>query len=279
MAFVTSLSIISRRRDVTRLRATFQMNSSNAETQNIGAMRTALSSIRTRIATAAKKGILQDEAMVAATTTPIKDVTLIAVSKTKPIELVKTCWDAGQVDFGENYVQELKNKAVSLPSDIRWHFIGALQTNKASTLLEVPNLVAVHSVDREKLARALQRAAEKVNRTKLDVMVQVNVDDEVSKAGCALGDVDQVVDAVRECDRLRFAGLMCIGRPGNVNAFDILRKERDRIALRLNIAPYSLELSMGMSADFESAIANGSTFVRVGSLLFGARSYNAERGK
>lgn len=180
---------------------------------------------------------------------------------------------AGQLDFGENYVQELTQKAAALPRDIRWHFIGALQTNKAAALLSVPNLAAVHSVDRAKCAVALHRAAERVGRERLDVLVQVNVDDEGTKAGCAVADVDAVVDAVCECDRLRLQGFMCIGRPGNIDAFRLLTGVRDRTASRLERPAHSLLLSMGMSSDFEEACRFGSNAVRVGSLLFGAREY------
>lgn len=270
LCFLSSVNVINlaRRRTISCMNnSTATSSSSEAKTEKVENMRAAISKIRARITAAAAK---RDEQEADEST---RNVTLIAVSKTKAVELVKACRDAGQLDFGENYVQEMISKAALLPRDIRWHFIGALQTNKASALLEVENLAAVHSVDREKVARALQRAAVKVERAQLDVMVQVNVDDEESKAGCALADVDRVVDIVQECDRLQLVGLMCIGRAGNVDAFRTLRRERDRVALRLGMSAHSLQLSMGMSADFESAVANGSNIVRVGSLIFGARTY------
>lgn len=273
MNTISFLTLFSGVHNAIKKRLAFKMNTctaaSNAKNPSRETIRDAISSVRARIAVAAEERTSKDLVKTN------RQVKLIAVSKTKPVDAVLACREAGQIDFGENYVQELKSKAKALPDDIKWHFIGALQTNKASTLLEVPNLVAVHSVDRKKVARSLQRAAEKLEREQLDVLVQVNVDDEDSKAGCALAEVDGLVDVVQECDRLRFSGLMCIGRVGSVEAFRILREERDRVALRIGVPSHTLELSMGMSADFETAIANGSTAVRVGSLLFGAREYPA----
>lgn len=242
------------------LMSTAPATSSQQDVQNI---RINLAAIRARIsAAAAKTGTAQPD-----------EVKLIAVSKTKPVDMLRAAQEAGQIDFGENYVQELKEKSEMITDGVRWHFIGNLQTNKANTLLSVPNLSSVHSVDRVKLALALHRAAERVERPQLDVFVQVNVDEEATKSGCSVEEVDEVVDAVRECERLRFVGLMCIGRPGNLDAFRKLSTQRDRIAPRLGIDKTALQLSMGMSADFEQAVEMGSNVVRVGSSIFGARVY------
>lgn len=225
------------------------------------AMQAALAGVRSRIAAAAPGGAAP--------------ATLIAVSKTKAASAIAAAYAAGQRDFGENYVQEMIGKAVELPADIRWHFIGALQSNKAAALLGVANLAAVHSVDRSKTARALQKAAERVGRERLDVYVQVNVDEEMSKSGCEATQALQIVEDVRQCDRLVLRGFMCIGRPGNTGAFVKLRSLRDEVTKALNLEKESLTLSMGMSADFEQAVAYGSNAVRVGSLIFGKRDYPA----
>lgn len=206
---------------------------------------------------------------------------LVAVSKTKPAEMVQAAYGAGQRHFGENYVQELVTKASTLPADIRWHFIGALQSNKAKLLLNVPNLYLVESVDREKTASALNKAAGAAeNRTeKLRVLVQVNTSGEESKAGCAIGTAAELAEYVAQsCEHLVLAGLMTIGAPDKSYepaAFASLVREREAVAARLGVEAASLELSMGMSGDFEAAVRMGSDSVRVGSLLFGARQYPA----
>jgi pyridoxal phosphate enzyme (YggS family) len=125
--------------------------------------------------------------------------TLVAVSKTKPVELLREAYDAGQRDFGENYVQEVIDKAPLLPGDIRWHFIGHLQSNKVKDLLKVPNLYAVHTVDTLKLAQELQKraAALRPPEQRLRVFVQVNTSGEESKSGCAPADCPALCRAVR----------------------------------------------------------------------------------
>uniref|UniRef100_A0A383WD70 Alanine racemase N-terminal domain-containing protein n=1 Tax=Tetradesmus obliquus TaxID=3088 RepID=A0A383WD70_TETOB len=158
-------------------------------------------------------------------------VRLVAVSKTKPAGAIQEAYDAGHRDFGENYVQELLDKAPLLPGDIRWHFIGHLQSNKARALLEgVPGLACVQTVDSAKLADRLNRIATDLQRQqKLGVMLQVNTSGDESKA---------------------------------------------QVAAALGVSADSLELSMGMSGDFEQAVEMGSTNVRVGSTIFGARNYS-----
>lgn len=209
--------------------------------------------------------------------------TLVAVSKTKPAEAVQTLYDAGQREFGENYVQELVDKAQALaPScpDIRWHFIGHLQSNKVKLLLQTPQLVCVETVDSLKLASKLD-AARASNDTAspsppLDVFVQVNTSGEASKSGVAAdadGELLALVQHIRQqCPRLRFAGLMTIGERGDTSAdFELLRSVRQRLAAALDVPLDSIGLSMGMSGDYETAIDMGSTNVRVGSSIFGAR--------
>ncbi|PXF48381.1 Proline synthase co-transcribed bacterial-like [Gracilariopsis chorda] len=205
-------------------------------------------------------------------------VDLVAVSKTKPPELLQAAYDAGQRHFGENYVQELVQKAPLLPPDVKWHFVGSLQSNKAKILVSVPNLFVVESVDRKKTATALHKAVAKTDRNeKLKVMVQVNTSGEESKSGCQPGQTAELAEfVVKECEHLELVGLMTIGAfdtSDEPEAFKILNKERDAVATRLNRSIKELQLSMGMSGDFEAAIRMGSDSVRVGSTIFGAREY------
>ena len=139
---------------------------------------------------------------------------LIAVSKTKPSTLLQAAYDAGQRDFGENYVQEVVAKGPELPTDLRWHFIGHLQSNKVKELVSVPNLFCVHTVDSIKLAGELQKrvAAMRPDRP-LEVMVQVNTSGEESKSGCTPADCAAIcVELVATCPQLVLRGLMCIGK-------------------------------------------------------------------
>ena len=162
-----------------------------------------LTSVRERLA--AVQATLPAEAPVAS---------LIAVSKTKPSALLQAAYDAGQRDFGENYVQEVVAKGPELPPDLRWHFIGHLQTNKVKELVSVPNLFCVHTVDSIKLAGELQKrvAAMRPDRP-LEVMVQVNTSGEDSKSGCTPPECAALcAELVATCPQLVLRGLMCIGK-------------------------------------------------------------------
>lgn len=217
-----------------------------------------------------------------------EEVQLVAVSKTKPAEAIQQLYDAGYRNFGENYFQELSEKAPSLPTDIRWHFIGHLQSSKASKLVkEVPNLAVVETVDSVKLANKLNNACESSGRENLDIFVQVDTSGEVTKSGVAAdfsGELQELIlFIVKECPRLRLKGLMTIGAPGDMTCFDRLVHVRERTMQFLQsqlpdrvLEP--LQLSMGMSGDFEEAIARGATSVRVGSTIFGARIYPKKEG-
>lgn len=206
---------------------------------------------------------------------------LVAVSKTKPKELLQEAYDAGQRVFGENYVQELVEKAPELPDDIQWHFIGHLQSNKANQILKkVPNLHAVETVDSMKIADALNRAVDNAERKhKLNVYVQVNTSAEESKFGV---EPEECVDLCtyvhsEECANLQFSGLMTIGMPDYTSRpenFQCLQECRAKVAAAIGVEEDTLELSMGMSGDFENAIEMGSTNIRVGSTIFGARDYS-----
>jgi len=199
-------------------------------------------------------------------------VRLVAVSKTQPAQAVREAYAAGQRDFGENYAQEWRDKAAALVDlpELVWHFIGALQTNKVKYLVPPaggPRVAFVHTVDRLGLAQEISRRAQRTG-TPMRVLLEVNVAGEASKSGCAPGELPALARAASELPGLALCGLMCIppaeGDPRP--HFRALRQLRDGLEPRLP------ELSMGMSADYAAAIAEGSTMVRVGSAIFGARA-------
>ena len=207
---------------------------------------------------------------------------LVAVSKTKTPEIIHAAYTHGQRHFGENYVQELVEKAnhqLLSQLDIRWHFIGHLQRNKCNTLASVPNLWAVETVDSDRLATQLDSSWKKSgSERRLKVFVQVNTSAEDSKSGCSPGAVPELVKhIVNTCGCLEFCGLMTIGRTGHDYSvgpnpdFDCLLQCKKVICEQGIVMTGDVELSMGMSADYEEAIAAGSTNVRVGSSIFGSR--------
>jgi pyridoxal phosphate enzyme (YggS family) len=193
-------------------------------------------------------------------------VTLVAVSKTQPADAVREAYAAGQRDFGENYAQEWREKADALADlpDLVWHFIGALQTNKVKYL--VGRVGWVHTVDRLSLAEELSRRSVARGAT-TRVLLEVNVAGEGSKSGCAPPAVPGLAERVSALPGVVLGGLMCIPpaeddpRPH----FAALRALRDRLPMTL---PH---LSMGMSGDYQAAIAEGATMVRIGTAIFGAR--------
>ncbi|KAK4344510.1 hypothetical protein RND71_034686 [Anisodus tanguticus] len=206
------------------------------------------------------------------------DVRVVAVSKTKPISLITQVYEAGHRYFGENYVQEIIQKAPELPEDIEWHYIGHLQSNKVKQLLTaVPNLAMVHGVDNQKLANHLDRAVSSIGRQPLKVLVQVNTSGEESKSGIDPSNCIELAKYVKlDCPNLEFSGLMTIGRPdytSNPENFKTLLNCRTEVCKVLGMAESLCELSMGMSSDFELAIEMGSTNVRIGSTIFGPREY------
>ena len=191
-------------------------------------------------------------------------VTLIAVSKTQPAEAIREAYAAGQRTFGENYAQEWRQKADALSdlADLTWHFIGGLQTNKVKYL--APRAAWVQTLDREELARELGKRYAAAGAT-AKVLVEVNLGGEAQKSGCAPERVEPLVALARGLPGLEVAGLMCIPPPDQDPRphFARLRGLRDRLGLR--------ELSMGMSADWRVAVAEGATMVRLGTALFGER--------
>jgi pyridoxal phosphate enzyme (YggS family) len=197
-------------------------------------------------------------------------VTLLAVSKTHPAASVAAAREAGQRAFGENYVQEALDKMEAVPG-LEWHLIGPLQSNK--TRLVAQRFQWVQSLDREKVARRLS-AQRPASLPPLNVLIQVNVSDESNKSGVALGEIAALGAALAALPRLRLRGLMAIPEPGAARA----RFHDVHVAYEKLKGEFGFDtLSMGMSDDLETAIAEGSTMVRIGTAVFGTRSVGARR--
>ncbi|HSM94175.1 MAG TPA: YggS family pyridoxal phosphate-dependent enzyme [Anaeromyxobacteraceae bacterium] len=196
-------------------------------------------------------------------------VTLVAVSKTQPPEAIREAFAAGQRDFGENYAQEWRAKADALADlrGLRWHFIGGLQTNKVKYL--AGRVDYVHTVDRIELAEEISRRWAKAGAV-ARVLIEVDLGGEEQKAGCAPGDVAPLLARIRTLPAVEAVGLTCIPPPSEDPRprFRELRALRDRLGLT--------ELSMGMSGDWEIAVEEGSTLVRIGTAIFGARPPKGE---
>jgi PLP dependent protein len=194
-------------------------------------------------------------------------VTLVAVSKGFGPELIAAARAAGQPDFGESRAQELRRKASALGAGVRWHFVGRLQRNKVREVLA--NAALIHSVDRLELAQAIAAEAQRGKGVQR-VLVQVNTGDDPAKAGCRPEDAVGLVTRVRTLDGIACEGLMTMPPFGEDPrpAFCLLRELRDDLRARF---PEVQHLSMGMSADFETAIEEGATIVRLGEAVFGPR--------
>ena len=202
-----------------------------------------------------------------------EEVTLIAVSKTKPVPMLEEAYAAGTRDFGENKVQEILAKKPELPQDIRWHMIGHLQRNKVSQV--IGNAVMIHSVDSLRLARQIEAEAAK-KEVDVDLLLEVNVAREESKYGFMLEEVEDAVMAIKDFPHVHIKGLMTIApfvdNPEENRgifkklfefAVDIGRKNIDNVTMGV--------LSMGMTGDYEVAVEEGATMVRVGTGIFGIR--------
>lgn len=204
-----------------------------------------------------------------------QNVRLIAVSKTKPVTMLQECYDAGIRDFGENKVQELVEKFELLPKDIKWHMIGHLQTNKVKYIID--KVYMIHSVDSLKLAEEISRQAQKHNVT-INVLIEVNVAEEASKFGVSLAEAPDLIREISRLPGVNVKGLMTVA-PYVVNpeenrqyfvslnqlCVDIMQKNIDNVNIDV--------LSMGMTGDYEIAVEEGATFVRVGTGIFGERDY------
>ena len=204
-----------------------------------------------------------------------EDVTLISVSKTKPVEVLKEAYDLGVRCFGENKVQELCEKYETLPKDIHWHMIGHLQRNKIKYIIDKAELI--HSVDSLRLAEAIDKEAGKRNIT-CNILIEVNVAGEETKFGVTPEELPDLVEKISKFEHIRVRGLMTIAPfvenpEENRPIFARLRK------LSVDIASKNIDniimsvLSMGMTNDYETAIEEGATMIRVGTGIFGARNY------
>ena len=203
-------------------------------------------------------------------------VNLVAVSKTKPNEDLLALYDLGQRAFGENYVQELVDKEASLPKDIQWHFIGHLQSNKVKYI--APFVHLIHGVDGEKLLQEINKQAIKSNRI-ISCLLQVHIASEETKFGF---DTESLLDLIDSGNLAKYSNVVVKGLMGMASFTQdqaLLKKEFYGLATTFNMVKEKLNnvhfdtLSMGMSSDYALAIKEGSTMVRIGSLLFGARNY------
>ena len=206
-------------------------------------------------------------------------ITLVAVSKTKPISDLQEAYDAGQRTFGENYPQEMRDKHEVLPQDIRWHFIGHLQTNKIKYI--IPYVTLIHSIDTANLLEAVNKEAKKHERV-VDCLLQFHIAQEETKFGLDLDEARQLLEseAFKAMENVRICGVMGMATFTDDKTevrkefkhlkaiFDTLKKEY------FANQPQFKEISMGMSEDYLIAIEEGATMVRVGSKIFGARHYN-----
>ena len=205
-----------------------------------------------------------------------EEVTLIAVSKTKPVDMLQKIYDCGVRDFGENKVQEMCDKIEVLPDDIKWHMIGHLQTNKVKYIVGKTKLI--HSVDSLKLAQEIQKQAVKKDVT-VPVLIEVNIAEEESKFGIKKEETIDLVKSIAGLDHVKIMGLMTIA-PYVENPEDNRLYFRGIKQLSVDINNQNIDnvcmdiLSMGMTGDYEVAIEEGATMVRVGTGIFGERNYN-----
>lgn len=201
-----------------------------------------------------------------------QSVTLIAVSKTKPLDLIREAHAAGQMDFGENRVQELVEKHEALP-DVRWHMIGVLQRNKVKYI--APFIHLIHSVDSVRLAKEVEKQGAK-NERAINILLQINISDEDQKGGLSEDEAESLLQDIAQYPQLRVKGLM--GMAEFTDDMDVVRTQFKRLANAAerfrpleNEQVSMQELSMGMSGDYPIAIEEGATMVRVGSAIFGRR--------
>lgn len=205
-----------------------------------------------------------------------EEVTLIAVSKTKPVDMLREAYDAGARDFGENKVQELLEKIPEMPDDIRWHMIGHLQRNKVKYIVD--KVFLIHSVDSLRLAEEISKEAVKKG-VEVNILIEVNVAEEESKFGAALQQTLMLTEQIASLPSVHIQGLMTIApyteNPEENRVFfqklkqlsvDIAGKNIDNVNMNM--------LSMGMTGDYRVAVEEGATYVRVGTGIFGERNYN-----
>ena len=203
------------------------------------------------------------------------EVTLIAVSKTKPVEMLREAYDAGARVFGENKVQEIVDKYDLMPSDVKWHMIGHLQRNKVKYIVD--KVAMIHSVDSFRLAETIEKEAAKKNVT-VPILIEVNVAQEESKYGLKPEEVLPFIEEIADFSHIQIKGLMTIA-PYVENAEENREIFRELKKLSVDIAAKNINnvtmsvLSMGMTGDYMVAVQEGATMVRVGTGIFGARNY------
>ena len=203
------------------------------------------------------------------------EVTLIAVSKTKPVEMLKEAYEAGARVFGENKVQEIVDKYDQMPSDVKWHMIGHLQRNKVKYIVD--KVAMIHSVDSLRLAETIEKEAEKKNVV-VPILIEVNVAEEESKFGLKPEEVLSFIEQIADFSHIQIKGLMTIA-PYVENAEENREIFRELKKLSVDIAAKNINnvtmsvLSMGMTGDYMVAVQEGATMVRVGTGIFGARNY------
>ena len=196
------------------------------------------------------------------------EVSLVAVSKTKPVSDLLEAYQAGQRIFGENKIQEMVSKWEQLPKDIQWHMIGHVQTNKVKYM--APFVHTIHAVDRIKLLKEIQKQAEKNERI-INCLIQIRIAEEDTKFGLAASELDAILDAASSCNHVNIKGLM--GMATFTSNAEQIRTEFQKLAQLYQKNSEFEVLSMGMSGYYPIAIEMGSTMIRVGSKLFGERNY------
>jgi len=232
-----------------------------------------------RIFAALKPMIMIKENLEKIRATLPASVTLVAVSKTKPVSDIQEAYDAGQRAFGENYPQEMRDKHEVLPQDIQWHFIGHLQTNKIKYI--IPFVTLIHSIDSANLLEAVNKEAKKHERV-VNCLLQFHIAQEETKFGLDMDEARQLLDseAFKAMQNVRICGVM--GMATFTDDEEEVRKEFKHLKNIFDMLkhdyfpdqPQFKEISMGMSEDYPIAVEEGATMVRVGSKIFGARNYN-----
>lgn len=207
------------------------------------------------------------------------DAKLIAVSKTKPVNMLFEAYECGIRDFGENKVQEIVDKYEQLPKDIRWHMIGHLQTNKVKYIAD--KVYMIHSIESVKLAEEVSKRALSHNRI-IPVLIEVNIGDEESKFGLNYNDVVDFISEINHLEGIKISGLMCVApytdNPENNRVYFRKLKQLSVDITKKNIDNVSMDiLSMGMTGDYQIAVQEGSSYVRVGTGIFGERDYSLSR--
>jgi len=196
------------------------------------------------------------------------DITLVAVSKTKPVNDLLDAYHAGQRDFGENKIQEMASKWEHLPKDIRWHMIGHVQTNKVKYM--APFVHTIHAIDSLKLLKEIQKQAHKNDRV-IECLIQIRIAEEETKFGLLESELDELLEVAKNFSNVTIKGLMGMATFTTNN--DQIRNEFKQLAACFKRHSDFETLSMGMSGDFPIAIEEGATMIRVGSKIFGERNY------